>query len=244
MRAITSIRLKFFVYFTLKITFSILHIYLSKTPTSVYLLYTLFSLNNHFIFFFYYFNNLTVKPTFSLFFFEHYSLSLSLSLSRWVFFLFLLSLIFLYQSSFLFLPISSLENSINKPENSINKPKIFTSTQTHVNLSPFGLDMVMAARQMRWQQQQGRSDGRSDWFLLGFSCGFLLDFSYGFSVGFSFYWFWCGFGMGFSIGLGCSGDSWVVLSWWLENCLLLLCWVAVIAGKKRELEWGGESDQR
>ena len=80
---------------------------------------------------------------------------------------------------------------------------------------------------------------------MGFSCGFPLDFSYGFSVGFSFYWFWFGFGMGFSAGLGCSGDSWVVLSWWLENCLpLLLCWVAVIVGKEREPEWGGESNQR
>ena len=29
--------------------------------------------------------------------------------------------------------------------------------------------------------------------------------------------------MGFLMGLGCGGDSWVVLSWWLENCLLLLC---------------------
>ena len=27
--------------------------------------------------------------------------------------------------------------------------------------------------------------------------------------------------MGFLTGLGCGGDSWVVLSWWLENCLLL-----------------------
>ena len=50
--------------------------------------------------------------------------------------------------------------------------------------------------------------------------------------------------MGFLMGLGCGGDSWVVLSWWLENCLLLLCWVAVIVGKERELEWGEESDQR
>ena len=39
--------------------------------------------------------------------------------------------------------------------------------------------------------------------------------------------------MGFSAGLGCGGDSWVVLSWWLENCLLLLlCYVAVIVGKR------------
>ncbi|KAL4626419.1 hypothetical protein ACB092_05G094900 [Castanea dentata] len=59
------------------------------------------------------------------------------------------SLIFLHLSSFLLLPISSPENSINKPKNSINKPKIFTLTQTHVNLSPFGLDLAMAARQMR-----------------------------------------------------------------------------------------------
>ena len=29
--------------------------------------------------------------------------------------------------------------------------------------------------------------------------------------------------MGFSASLGCGGDSSVVLSWWLENCLLLLC---------------------
>ena len=31
--------------------------------------------------------------------------------------------------------------------------------------------------------------------------------------------------MGFSAGLGCGGDGdgWVVLSWWLDICLLLLC---------------------
>ena len=133
------------------------------------------------------------------------SLSLSLSLTRWIFFLFLLSLIFLHQSSFLLLPLSL-------PENSINKPKNFTSTQTHVNLIPFGLDLAMAARQMWRQQQQGRSSGKFDWFSLGFSCGFLLDFSYGFSVGFSFYWFWFGFGMGFR-------QVWVVV------VIVGLCWV-------------------
>ena len=117
-----------------------------------------------------------------------FSENYSLSLTPWIFFLFLLFLIFLHRSSFLLLPLSSLENSINKPENSINKPKNFTSTQTHVNLSPFGLDLVMAARQMRrWQQGRsgGSNGGRVDWFPLGFSCGFMLDFSYGFSVGFS-----------------------------------------------------------
>ena len=87
---------------------------------------------------------------------EHYSLSLT----RWIFFLFLLFLIFFHRSSFLLLPLSSPENSINKPENSINKPKNFTSTQTHVNLSPFGLDLAMVARQM-WQQQQGRCGSSS-----------------------------------------------------------------------------------
>ena len=27
-------------------------------------------------------------------------------------------------------------------------------------------------------------------------------------------------GFDFELFLGCGGDSWVVLSWWLENCLL------------------------
>ena len=44
--------------------------------------------------------------------------------------------------------------------------------------------------------------------------------------------------------MGCGGNGLVVLSWWLDICLLLLCWVAVIIGKEREPEWGGESDQR
>ena len=71
----------------------------------------------------------------------------------------------------------------------------------------------MAARQMRWQQQQqGRFDGKFDWFLLGFSCGFLLDFSYGFSVGFSFYWFWFGLGMSFR-------------RVWVAVVIVRLCWV-------------------
>ena len=158
----------FYKFAYLKSTFSILYIHLSKTPTSVYLLYTLFFLNNHFILFFYYFNNLTSQTHFLTFlFWTLFSLSLSLSLSRWIFFLFLLSLIFLHRSSFLLSHISSLENSINKPEKSINKPKIFTSTKTHVKLSPFGLDLAMVARQMWQRQQQGRSDGRFDWFPLG-----------------------------------------------------------------------------
>ena len=50
--------------------------------------------------------------------------------------------------------------------------------------------------------------------------------------------------MDFSAGLGCGGDGWVVLSWWLENFLLLLCWVAVLVGKEKESEWGEELDQR
>ena len=72
----------------------------------------------------------------------------------------------------------------------------------------------------------------------------MLDFSYGFFVEFSFYWFWFGFGMGFLAGMGCDGDSWVVLSWGFSICLLLLYWVTIIVGKERELEWGGELDQR
>ena len=37
---------------------------------------------------------------------------------------------------------------------------------------------------------------------------------------------------------GCGSDGWVVLSWWMEVCLLL-CWVAVSVGKERNLngEW-------
>ena len=129
-------------------------------PTSICLLYTLFSLNNHFIFFFLLFQHPPWSILLSLFSFLNIILSLSLSLSQWIFFLFLLSLIFLHWSSFLLLPLSSPENSINKPENSINKPKNFTSTQTHINLSPFGLDLAMVARQM-WQQQQGRCGSSS-----------------------------------------------------------------------------------
>ena len=109
------------------ISLSIIHIYLTKTLTSVYLLYTLFYLNNHFIFFFYYFNYLTSHNHF----FTYLFFSLSLSLSQWIFFLFLLSLIFLHWSSFLLSPISSLENSINKLENSINKTK-----NLHFNINP------------------------------------------------------------------------------------------------------------
>ena len=72
----------FLLFCTKKAIFSILHTYFYKTPTSVYLLYTLFSLNNHFIFFFFYISTSSlVNPTFSLFFSEQYSLSLSLSLS-------------------------------------------------------------------------------------------------------------------------------------------------------------------
>ena len=116
---------KFCNFAHLKPTFSILHSNFYKTRISV--------CNNHFIFFFIIIlTSSLVNPTFSLFFSKHYSLSLSLS--WWIFFLFLLSLIFLHWSSFLLLPLSSLENSINKSENSINKPKNFTSTQTHVNL--------------------------------------------------------------------------------------------------------------
>ena len=49
-----------------------------KLGPYIYLLYTLFSLNNHFIFFFIISTSL-VNPTFSLFFAEHYSLCLSFS---------------------------------------------------------------------------------------------------------------------------------------------------------------------
>ena len=49
-RAIASTLLKNSVYFTQKnILFSILHYHFYKTPTSVYLLYTIFSINNIFM---------------------------------------------------------------------------------------------------------------------------------------------------------------------------------------------------
>ena len=69
-----------------------------------------------------------------------------------------------------------------------------------------------------------------------------------FWVDFVLGWFWVGFGMGFLIGfeliLSCFLCwFWVIfgLRWWwwivpsrgLENCLLLLCWVAVTVGKER-----------
>ena len=92
-----------------------------------------------------------------------------------------------------------------------------------------------------------------------FHVGFLLDFSYGFSVGldsifvdFGFslgwvlLWVWVDYELGFPMGLawflfglvciemGCGSDVWVVLSWWLDVChLLLLCWVVVAIGKER-----------
>ena len=40
---------------------------------------------------------------------------------------------------------------------------------------------------------------------------------------------------------GCGSDGWVVLSWWMEVCLLL-CWVAVSVGKERNLN--GESEKK
>ena len=89
---------------------------------------------------------------------------------------------FLHRSSFLLLPLSSLENSINKPENSINKPKNFTSTQTHVNLSPFGLDLVMAARQTQWRQQ-GKCSDNSNIDPVAATAANLTDFHWVFHVG-------------------------------------------------------------
>ena len=99
-----------------------------KCPSSIFSLATPYSIWEHQNF------SLNTSQTHFLTFLFWTLFSLSFSLTRWVFFLFLLSLIFLHRSSFLLSPIFSLENSINKPENSINKPKIFTSTQTHVNL--------------------------------------------------------------------------------------------------------------
>ena len=38
-----------------------------------------------------------------------------------------------------------------------------------------------------------------------------------------------------TVAMGCGGDSWVVLSWWLDVChLLLLYWVAMTVGKEKE----------
>ena len=71
---------KFCKFAHLKPTFSILHIHLSKTLISVYLLYTLFSLNNHFIFFFLLFQQPYQSNPFSHFSFLNTILSLSLSL--------------------------------------------------------------------------------------------------------------------------------------------------------------------
>ena len=92
-----------------------------KCPSSIFGLATPYSIWEHQNF------SLNTSQTHFLTFLFWTLFSLSFSLTRWVFFLFLLSLIFLHRSSFLLSPISSLENSINKP-------KIFTSTQTHVNL--------------------------------------------------------------------------------------------------------------
>ena len=164
----------FLLFCTKKAIFSILHTYFYKTPTSVYLLYTLFSLNNRFIIFFFIISTSSlVNPTFTLFFSKHYSLSLSLT--RWIFFLFLLSLIFLHRSNFLLLPLSL-------PKNSINKPKNFTSTQTHVNLIPFGLDLAMATRQMR-RRQQGICGGNSKVDLAAAKTADLTNFHWVFHVG-------------------------------------------------------------
>ena len=54
---------------------------------------------------------------------------------------------------------------------------------------------------------------------------FWLDFE----LGFLMVWFalmlilgqFCG-GL-YTVEMGCSGDGWVVPSWWLDICLLLLC---------------------
>ena len=61
-----------------KNTFSILHTNFYKTPTSVYLLYTLFYINNIFLFYF----SLTLKLSASLFSLTHKLTSQSLPLSH------------------------------------------------------------------------------------------------------------------------------------------------------------------
>ena len=70
---------KFYKFAQLKSTFSILHFHLSKTLISVYLLYTLFSLNNHVIFFFLLFQQISQIHFLSFLFWTLFSLSLSFS---------------------------------------------------------------------------------------------------------------------------------------------------------------------
>ena len=169
-RAIVSIDANFFSICTKKATFSILHTYFYKTLTLVYLLYTLFSLNNHFIFFFFYISTSSlVNPTFSLFFSEHYSLSLSLSfsLSHTVNFLSFSS--FSHLSS----PVkfSSFAPFFTKKLHKQTKKLHFNTNPCQSNSIWVGssdgnkADAAATARHMR-RQQQGRSggskDGRSD----------------------------------------------------------------------------------
>ena len=127
--------------------FFILYSYFYKIPTSVCLLYTLFSLNNHFIFFFFLFQHPPWSIPLSLFSFLNIILSLSYTVNFHSFSSFShLSSPIKFSS---FAPFFS--GKLSKPKNSINKPKNFTSTQTHFNLSPFRLDLAMATRQMRRQ---------------------------------------------------------------------------------------------
>ena len=65
-RAILPVRLKFFVYFSIIIYFFFffLQSHFHKTLISDYLLYTIFYLNNIFIFLYYYFIEVSLKLTF------------------------------------------------------------------------------------------------------------------------------------------------------------------------------------
>ena len=154
----------------------------TKYSRQFYLFYTIFYLNNHFIFFFLLFLTIYVKTHFT---------------TRSLFFLFLLSSLFLYRSIF------SSSSPLSSPENPINKTPNFTSTQAHVNPNPFSafLDKfevwfftfsLMAAATATSVWVWG-------WFGFGFDFGWVWD---GFSVGLN--WFWIGFSGGFGLIL-----SWV-----------------------------------
>ena len=157
----------FLLFCTKKAIFSILHIYFYKTPTSVYLLYTLFSLNNHFIFFLLLFQHPPWSILLPLFSFLNTILSLSLSLS--------LTVNYLSFSSFshLFSPVkfSSFAPFFTRKLHKQTKKLHFNTNPCQSNSIWVGssdgnkADAAATARHMR-QQQQGRSggskDGRSD----------------------------------------------------------------------------------
>ena len=179
---IVSVLLKFCLFYKKNLLFLFYIITFTKYSRQFYLFYTIFYLNNHFIFFFLLFLTIYVKTHFT---------------TRSLFFLFLLSSLFLYRSIF------SSSSPLSSPEIPINKTPNFTSTQAHVNPNPFSafLDKfevwfftfsLMAAATATSVWVWG-------WFGFGFDFGWVWD---GFSVGLN--WFWIGFSGGFGLIL-----SWV-----------------------------------